>query len=187
VFSPKDPLSAFCIPAQRGSRPSFPKREVYRFQTAEIREEAIKEVEEFIRVDLGLTEIATLSNGKIVSSEKLTAYREKRQKIRSSHQSKCTNNARRVLKRISGRERTTARIINHTLSKQIVAIAKTEGKGIAIENLKGIRFCAGKNGRKMRSRLGKWNFNRPGLYLKAHPTLADGLFAQYSRLVQAID
>jgi putative transposase len=138
----------------------FRKGKFYLFQTVEVEEEAIQEVEEFIGVDMGLTKIATLSNGKIVSSEKLTKYREKRQKIRSSLQSKCTKNARRVLKRLSGRERTTARIINHTISKQIVAIAKTEGKGIAIENLKGIRSSASKKGKKFRSRVGKWNFHQ---------------------------
>ena len=64
------------------------------------------------------------------------------------------------MKRLSGKERTTATIINHTISKQIVSIAKKEGKGIAIENLKGIRFSANKKGKKFRSKIGKWNFNQ---------------------------
>ena len=138
----------------------FKKGKFYLFQTVEIPEEDIKNVESFIGIDMGLLEIATLSNGKKFNSKKLTDYREKRQKVRSSLQSKCTKNAKRVLKRLSGKERTTATIINHTISKQIVSIAKKEGKGIAIENLKGIRFSANKKGKKFRSKIGKWNFNQ---------------------------
>ena len=59
-----------------------------------------------------------------------------------------------------GKERTTGTIINHTISKQIVQLAKSEGKGIAIENLKGIRFSANKKSKKFRTRVGKWNFNQ---------------------------
>lgn len=61
---------------------------------------------------------------------------------------------------MSGKERTTSTIINHTISKQIVQLAKAENKGIAIENLKGVRFSANKKGKKFRARVGKWNFNQ---------------------------
>lgn len=132
----------------------------YLFQTIDVPEEDVADVEEFIGVDMGLIEIAALSNGKSFSSKKLNNYREKRQKVRSSLQSKGTKGCKKVLKRLSGRERTTGTIINHTISKQIVHIAKSEGKGIAIENLKGIRFSANIKGRKFRTRMGKWNFNQ---------------------------
>ena len=75
-------------------------------QTVDIPHENIEDVEEFIGVDMGLIEIATLSNGESFNSMELTAYREKRQKVRSSLQSKGTKNARRVLKRLSGKQRT---------------------------------------------------------------------------------
>lgn len=138
----------------------YKKGKFYLFQTVDVPEEDVEDVEEFIGVDMGLLELAALSNGQTFSSDKLTAYREKRQKVRSSLQSKCTKNAKRVLKRLSGRERTTSTIINHTISKRIVSIAKMEGKGIAIEELKGIRFSANKKGKKFRTRIGKWNFNQ---------------------------
>lgn len=130
----------------------------YLLQTVDMPESKITKSKKFIGVDMGLLEIASLSNGKMFNSKKLTDYREKRQRIRSSLQSKCTKNAKRVLKRLSGKERTTATIINHTISKQIVQLAKSESKGIAIEDLKGIRFSANKKGRKFRTRVGKWNF-----------------------------
>ena len=138
----------------------YKKGKFYLFQTVDVPEEDVEDVEEFIGVDMGLLEIASLSNGKNFSSKKLNDYREKRQKVRSSLQSKGTKGSKKVLKRLSGKERTTSAIINHTISKQIVQLAKSEGKGIAIEDLKGIRFSASKKGKKFRTRVGKWNFNQ---------------------------
>lgn len=138
----------------------YKKGKFYLFQTVDVPEEDVVDVEEFIGVDMGLLEIAALSNGKSFNSKKLNDYREKRQKVRSSLQSKGTKGSKKVLKRLSGKERTTSTIINHTISKQIVQLAKSEGKGIAIEDLKGIRFSANKKGKKFRTRVGKWNFNQ---------------------------
>ena len=138
----------------------YKKGKFYLFQTIDVPEEDVEDVEEFIGVDMGLLEIASLSNGKNFSSKKLNDYREKRQKVRSSLQSKGTKGSKKVLKRLSGKERTTSTIINHTISKQIVQLAKSEGKGIAIEDLRGIRFSASKKGKKFRTRVGKWNFNQ---------------------------
>lgn len=141
------------------------KGKFYIFQTVEVPEEDVKDVEDFIGVDFGLVSIATLSNGKEFNSKKLQDYREKRQKVRSSVQSKCTRGSKKLLKRLSGRERTTASIINHTIAKQIVQIAKEENKGISIEDLKGIRFSSLKKGKKFRTRVGKWSFNQLRQYI----------------------
>ena len=143
----------------------YKKGKFYLFQTVDVPEEDIEDVEEFIGVDFGLVSIATLSNGKEFNSKKLQDYREKRQKVRSSVQSKCTRGSKKLLKRLSGRERTTASIINHTIAKQIVEIAKEENKGIAIEDLKGIRFSSLKKGKKFRTRVGKWSFNQLRQYI----------------------
>lgn len=144
----------------------FKNNKFFLFQTIEVPDEDIQDVEKFIGVDMGLVDIATLSNGKNFSSKKLTQYREKRQKVRSSLQTKGTKNAKRVLKRLSGKERTHGIIVNHTISKQIVQLAKAENKGIAIENLKGIRFSSLKKGKKFRSRIGKWSFNQLRQFLE---------------------
>ncbi len=136
------------------------KGKFYLFQTVEVPEEEIKDIEGFIGCDFGLVDICTLSNGKAFNSKQLQDHREKRQKVRSSIQRKGTRSAKRLLKRLSGRERTFGTITNHTISKQIVQLAKSEGKGIAIEDLKGIRFSANKKGKKFRTRVGKWSFNQ---------------------------
>lgn len=143
----------------------YKKGKFYLFQTVEVPEEDVADVETFLGVDFGLVSIATLSNGKEFNSKKLQDYREKRQKVRSSVQSKRTRGSKKLLKRLSGRERTTASIINHTIAKQIVQIAKEENKGIAIEDLKGIRFSSLKKGKKFRTRVGKWSFNQLRQYI----------------------
>jgi len=143
----------------------FKKGKFYIFQTVDVPEEDVRDIEEFVGVDFGLVSIATLSNGKEFNSKKLQDYREKRQKVRSSVQSKRTRGSKKLLKRLSGRERTTASIINHTIAKQIVQIAKEENKGIALEDLKGIRFSSLKKGKKFRTRVGKWSFNQLREYI----------------------
>lgn len=143
----------------------YKKGKFYLFQTVDVPEEDIDDVESFVGVDFGLVSIATLSNGKEFNSKKLQDYREKRQKVRSSVQSKRTRGSKKLLKRLSGRERTTVSIINHTIAKQIVQLAKEENKGIALENLKGIRFSSLKKGKKFRTRVGKWSFNQLRQYI----------------------
>jgi IS605 OrfB family transposase len=143
----------------------FKKGKFFLCQTVDIAEENLENVEQFIGLDMGLIEIATLSNGESFNSKELTEYRKKRQKVRSSLQSKGTKNARRVLKRLSGKEPALGTIVNHTISKIIVQEAKFEGKGLAIENLKGIRFSANKNGEKFITRISNWNFNQLRIFL----------------------
>ena len=150
----------------------YKKGKFYLFQTVDIPEEDVADVETFLGVDFGLVSIATLSNGKEFSSKKLQDYREKRQKVRSSVQSKRTRGSKKLLKRLSGRERTTASIINHTIAKQIVQIAKEENKGIALEDLKGIRFSSLKKGKKFRTRVGKWSFNQLRQYISYKAVLS---------------
>lgn len=134
------------------------KGKFYIFQTVEVPEEDIKDIEEFIGVDFGLTDIAVTSDGKKHSAKWLNQYREKRQQVRSSVQRKGTRNSKKLLKRLSGKEKTTATIINHTISKSIVQSAKEQGKGISIENLTGIRFNSKRRNKKFKTKLGKWNF-----------------------------
>lgn len=130
----------------------------YLFQTVEVPEEKVRDVEDFIGVDFGLINVATLSSGEKMSGKELEQYRTKRQSVRSSIQSKGTRGCKKLLKRLSGRERRTTDIANHAIAKHIVQLAKTQNKGIALEELKGIRNSANKKGKAFRSRVGKWNF-----------------------------
>ena len=137
----------------------YKKGKFYLFQTVDVPEEYIDDVEEFIGVDFGLQTLAYTSDGINHSAEWLNTYREHRQKVRSSIQSKGTRSSRKLLKRLSGKERTTANLVNHTISKSIVKSAKEQGKGISIEDLTNIRFTSKRRNKKFRTKLGKWNFS----------------------------
>lgn len=138
----------------------YKKGKFYLFQTVDVPEQDIDDIEEFIGVDFGLTTLVSTSDGVEHSADWINQYREKRQKVRSSIQSKCTRNSRKLLKRLSGKERTTATILNHTIAKSIVKSAKESGKGIAIEDLTNIRFTSKRRNKKFRSKLGRWSFGK---------------------------
>lgn len=132
----------------------------YLFQTVEVPDEEIKDIEEFIGIDFGLRDIIVTSDNKKHSAKWLNKYREKRQRIRSSVQSKGTKSSKRLLKRLSGREKTTATIINHTISKSIVESAKEQNKGISIEDLTNIRFTSKSRNKNFRTKINRWNFSQ---------------------------
>lgn len=152
----------------------FKKGKFYLFQTVDIPDAEIDDIEEFIGVDFGLTDIAVTSDNKKHSAEWLNKYREKRQRIRSSVQSKGTNSCKRLLKRLSGREKNTATIINHTIAKSIVKSAKEQGKGISIEDLTNIRFTSKNRNKAFRTKLGKWNFSQLRSFL-TYKSLLNGV------------
>lgn len=139
----------------------FKKGKFYIVQTVEFPEDKINDMDEFLGVDMGVVNIATLSSGENISSKWINKYRTKRQKIRSSIQSKGTKGSKRLLKRLSGKERNTAILINHTLSKRIVMLAKEQNKGVAVEDLKHIRKRTEKTVRKKQRGLrSKWSFSQ---------------------------
>lgn len=97
----------------------YRKGKFYLFQTVDVVEDDVKDVETFLGVDLGLTDIAVTSDGTKHSAEWLNQYREKRQKVRGSIQRKgmkgktrsCKRGCAKLLKRLKGKERTTATIV----------------------------------------------------------------------------
>jgi putative transposase len=139
----------------------FKKGKFYILQTVEFPEEKIKDMDEFLGVDMGVVEIATLSNRKSISSKWINEYRIKIERIRSSIQRKGTKGAKKLLKRLSGVERNVATLINHTLSKRIVSTARQMDAGIAIEDLTYIRKKTEKSVRKKQRGLrSKWAFRQ---------------------------
>lgn len=139
----------------------FNKGKFYLFQTIEFPEEKVKDMDEFLGVDMGVIDIASLSTGENISSKWINEYRVKREKIRSSIQRKGTKGAKKLLKRLSGKERSAATLINHTLSKRIVKQAKDQNKGVAVEDLTHIRKRTEKKVRKKQRGLrSRWSFGQ---------------------------
>ena len=143
----------------------YKKGKFFLYQTVDIPEAEEKVSDAIVGLDFGITDIVCTSEGKTYSSNALNEYRERRLKIRGSIQSKGTRGCKKLLKRLSGREKTTATIINHTISKQIVTDAKQRGIGLAIEDLRKIRQTAKRRNKTFRSKLNRWNFGQLRTFL----------------------
>ena len=125
------------------------------------------EPEDFLGVDLGMENLATDSDGEIHSGEDVEAVRVKCQTRKQALQSaadKAANHRRRKrirkkLKRTAERESRFRRNTNHVLSKRIVGKAKDTGRGIALEDLKGIRDRI-RFRKPQRNRITSWGFDQ---------------------------
>jgi len=114
---------------------------------------------DFIGVDLGIVNIATDSDGNTHTGEQVENVRQKHQRNRCRLQKKGTRGAKKRLKNLAGREARFRRHENHRISKQLVATAKGTGRGIALEELTGIRQRTEQRLRKrQRARHAGWSF-----------------------------
>jgi putative transposase len=95
--------------------------------------------DDVIGVDLGVANIAVTSDKQFYTSDVLENARLKYQRRRSILQSVDTKSAKRRLRKLSGKQNRFQRDINHQISKDIVTLAKDTGRGIAVEDLTGIR------------------------------------------------
>lgn len=121
---------------------------------------------DFIGVDLGINNLATTSDGKRETGadvERVRHHNTKRRKL-LQHEADTQKNAgrrpksvRRALKRLGSKEARFRRHENHVISKQLVAAATDTGRGIALEQLKGIRDRT-QFRQDQRARLGGWAF-----------------------------
>ena len=118
----------------------------------------------FIGVDLGIVNIATTSTGRRHSGRHLNRCRERDRKLRGKLQRKGTKSAKRRAKRHAGREARRARDINHKISKCIVVEAQRTGRGIALEDLSGIRERV-RLRKPQRVRLHSWSFRQLGEFI----------------------
>jgi len=117
--------------------------------------------EKFLGVDLGIRNIAVLSTGTFFSGKDLQAHKEKRGRVRASLQSKRTKGSKKVLRRLSGRERRFVRDANHRVSKQIVREAVDGGYGvIRMENLKNIRIRTKSWNKHLNRKVSGWSFGQ---------------------------
>ena len=112
-------------------------------------------------VDLGIRNTAATSHGTLHAGSGRQKFKESRNKVRASLQSRNNRCARKVLRRLSGRERRHITWSNHNLSKAIVAEAKDTQSGvIRMERLKDIRQrCKIRNKHTNRMMSG-WSFGQ---------------------------
>jgi putative transposase len=89
-------------------------------------------------VDLGITNLATDSDGVVHSGEAIERCRTRYERRRAVLQALGTRPSRRRLRKTSGREARFRRDQNHVISKQLVGKAQGTKRQIALEDLKGI-------------------------------------------------
>ncbi len=112
----------------------------------------------YLGVDLGISQLAVDSD-----SESHNAAIERRRRQISDHRARLqrrgTKSAKRRLKHIAGKQARFQKDVNHQISKRLVEKAKDTQRGIALEDLTGIRARTEKRLRKsQRARHSNWAF-----------------------------
>ncbi|MCO6006764.1 transposase [Actinoallomurus purpureus] len=120
---------------------------------------------DWIGVDRGIVNLATTSDGDNHQGRRLTRYRRWQARKRAEIQAKRTRSAKQLLKKRARREARHAAHVNHTIAKQVVAVAARTERGIAIEELGGIRERVTVS-RDQRARLSSWPFHQLGSFLE---------------------
>lgn len=143
----------------------------YLFATCDIDEPTPDDVEDCLGIDLGIVNIATTSDGEQFAGNQVNSVRQRRRRQRKRLQKKGTKSAKRVAKRLSGKERRFAAQENHRISKQIVKKAKDTNRAIALENLKGIRQRV-RLRKPQRVNLHSWSFHQLGQFILYKAILA---------------
>ena len=111
----------------------------YLYATCDIPEPDLAEPDGFTGVDLGIANIATTDDGTRHSGKHLNRHRHRARHLRRKLQAKGTRSAKRLLRKRSRKEARFAADTNHVIAKRIVTEAERTGRGIALEDLGGIR------------------------------------------------
>lgn len=129
----------------------------YLFATCAVETPALLEADSALGIDLGVTNIATDSDGETHSGTAIKNVRYRHRRLRHKLQKLGTIGSRRRLRKLAGQERRFARYVNHCLAKRIVAKAECTKRAIALEELTHIRTRM-KARRSQRAPLHSWAF-----------------------------
>ncbi|MEU5638498.1 RNA-guided endonuclease InsQ/TnpB family protein [Streptomyces milbemycinicus] len=124
---------------------------------------------DFLGIDLGIVNIATTSDGEIMAGRELNRIRSRERVLRTKLQRKNTPSAKRRLKKRRRKEARRTKDINHKIAKHVVAEAERTGRGIALEDLTGIRERV-RLRKPQRAARSSWSFAQLGQFIayKAH-------------------
>ncbi|WP_405519381.1 RNA-guided endonuclease InsQ/TnpB family protein [Streptomyces canus] len=119
---------------------------------------------DFLGIDLGIVNIATTSDGEILAGRELNRIRARERGLRAKLQKKNTPSAKRRLKKRRRKEARRAKDINHKIAKHVVAEAERTGRGIALEDLTGIRERV-RLRKPQRATHSSWAFHQLGQFI----------------------
>ncbi len=148
--------------------------------TVELPEPIIDDAEDFLGVDFGVVNIAVDSDGETFSGAVVEQVRQRHYKRRKQLQKAASAKKKRgerprsiyrAQKRRDKSEQNFRRDFNHQTSKQLVVKAKDTKRGIALENLKGIRSRT-RFRKAQRARMSGWAFFQLRTFIEYKSALA---------------
>lgn len=142
----------------------FVRGKWYLAATCDIPEADEFEAEDWLGVDFGIVSLAVDSDGRVYTGADVERTRQHHQKRRSGLQKRGTKAAKRRLRKLSGKQARFQKHTNHCISKALVLDAERTGRGIALEQLRGIRGRV-KARSNQRARLGNWGFAQLGSFV----------------------
>jgi putative transposase len=146
--------------------------EWFLFVTVDVPDGSPIEPADFIGVDLGIANIATDSDGHQHSGKDVERIRRKHNLQRKRLQRRNTKGAKKKIKRVRDKEARFRRHQDHVISKAVVESARRTGRGIALEDLDGIRERVTARGGDARNRLSGWAFAQLGAFIGYKAKLA---------------
>ena len=149
----------------------YRKGKFYLFVTVDVPDGSPIDPEGWLGVDLGIRNLAVDSDGQVHSGEQTLALRARVAKLRAGLQSCGSKSAKRHLRKLRRREQGFHSHTNHVISKSIVRKAKDTGRGIAVEDLSGIRDRVTVR-KAQRAMLHSWSFFQLRAFLTYKATLA---------------
>lgn len=138
--------------------------EFYLHQVCDVDDPAENDPEGWLGIDLGIVNIATTSDGENFSGAAVEKTRQWHDKRKAKLQKVGTLNSKRRLRKLSGRQRRFQKDTNHKISKQVVETARDTGRGIALEDLGGIRKRVTVR-KQQRARHSNWSFHQLKTFL----------------------
>lgn len=127
--------------------------------------------DDYLGVDLGIINLATDSDGERYCGAAVEATRQRILTLRGALQKCDSRSARKHLNKLSGREARFRKDTNHVIAKRIVSKAKGTGRGIALEDLKGIRDRVTVR-KGQRAQHGSWAFYQLRTFIEYKAALA---------------
>ena len=114
-------------------------------------------------IDRGIVNVAVTSNNHFFNSKPIKNVRAKYAFLRAKLQSKGTKSAKKLLRKISRKEQRFVSVVNHCISKEIVAMPFDI---FAIEDLTSIRVQSRNRGIDFTQKLNNWSFCELEQFLK---------------------
>lgn len=139
--------------------------------TANVEEPPADTPDDWLGVDLGIVNLATDSDGTVYSGEDVERRRRTFHHRRRNLQRNGSKAAKRKLRSIKRKQSRFQSHTNHAISKRIVATAKGTGRGLALEDLQGIRDRT-RLRRRQRARHANWGFFQLRSYLSYKAAMA---------------